>query len=161
MVWIWKYASAMKNTRLIIILLMFFPAVMSAQTPVEEVIVKYSEVKGARNFIAKGGKLALARSLLDRTPVAPVSDDVEELAVLKMMNVSQESKESFLNDLTDALKSYDYYGRQETKNGTVDIYVLKKTEDTVEELVIYNAGIYSLNSLYGNFTAESLLKLRK
>ena len=85
----------------------------------------------------------------------------EELAVLKMMNVSQESKESFLNDLTDALKSYDYYGRQETKNGTVDIYVLKKTEDTVEELVIYNAGIYSLNSLYGNFTAESLLKLRK
>lgn len=121
----------------------------------------FCEVKGARNFIAKGGKLALARSLLDRTPVAPVSDDVEELAVLKMMNVSQESKESFLNDLTDALKSYDYYGRQETKNGMVDIYVLKKTEDTVEELVIYNAGIYSLNSLYGNFTAESLLKLRK
>ncbi len=151
----------MKSRYLIIIFLMFLPAVMSAQTPVEDVIVKYADVKGARHFIAKGGRMAMARTLLGRTPVAPVADDVEELAVLKMMNVSEATKKSFVNDLTDALKSYEYYGRQSTKNGIVDIYVLKKTEDLVEELVIYNAGIYSLNSLYGDFTAESLLKLRK
>lgn len=138
-----------------------FPAVIFSQTPVEEVVVKYSDVKGAKVFIAEGKKLALARAFLERTPVAPVADDVRELAVLRMMNVSSDSRDEFVSDLKDALKRYDYYGKYLSKNGMVEIYVLKGNGDTVEELVIYNPGIYSLNSLYGTFTEESLLKLEK
>lgn len=130
-----------------------------AQTPVEKVIVKYEESEGARSFIAQGLKMTLARKMLNKTPVAPVSSKVEELYVLKMQNVSQSIRLNFISDLNRALKSYEYHGKYDTTNGEVDIYILRSGLDKVEELVIYNPGIFSLNSLYGTFTAEELLEL--
>ena len=132
-----------------------------AQTPVENVISHYEDVKGARNFIASGGKMAIARSLLRNTEVAPIASEVEKLAVLKMQNVAPSVKGEFIGALDAALKKYEYYGHQETKNGEVDIYVLPSGSDTVSELVIYNPAICSLNSLYGNFSVATLLKLNQ
>ena len=134
-------------------------ALMSAQTPVETVISHYEDVKGARNFIATGGKMTIARSLLRKTEVAPIASEVEKLAVLKMQNAAPSVRGEFVGELDAALKKYEYYGHQATKNGEVDIYVLPSGEDTVSELVIYNPVIYSLNSLYGNFSVQTLLKL--
>ena len=133
--------------------------IASAQTPVEEVISHYEDVKGARNFIATGGRMAIARSLLRNTEVAPIASEVEKLAVLKMQNAAPSVRVQFVGALDAALKGYEYYGRQATKNGEVDIYVLPSGSDTVSELVIYNPDIYSLNSLYGNFSVQTLLKL--
>lgn len=135
--------------------------IASAQTPVEGVISHYEDVKGARNFIASGGKMVIARSLLRNTEVAPIASEVEKLAVLKMQNAAPSVKGEFVSELDAALKKYEYYGHQETKNGEVDIYVLPSGSDTVSELVIYNPAIYSLNSLYGNFSVQSLLSLDK
>lgn len=132
-----------------------------AQTPVEKVILKYENVSGAKEFVAQGGRMALARSLLKRTPVAPVASDVSELAVLKMENASRQSQLLFERDLKEALKDYEYRGRQDSKNGMVDIYVLYSGKDKVRELVIYNSAILSLNSLYGSFSVDSLLELEK
>lgn len=130
-----------------------------AQTPVEKVIIKYEDASGARNFIAQGLKMTLARKLLKSTPVAPIASDVDELAVLKMEDAAQKVRLDFVADLDNALKSYEYYGKQQTKNGDVDIYILRCGPDSVEELVIYNSVIFSLNSLHGDFTIEELLKL--
>lgn len=135
--------------------------VMQAQTPIEDVIMKYEDVKGARNFIASGVRMALARGLLKNTQVAPIAENVEELAILKMQDAPQHSQVMFDSDLKEALKKYEYYGTQDTKNGVVDIYYLPKAGDQVEELVIYNPSIWSLNSLYGSFTMEQLLQLDK
>ena len=132
-----------------------------AQTPEETVISHYEDVKGARNFIASGGKMAIARSLLKNTDVAPIASEVEKLAVLKMQNAVPSVRGEFVGELDAALKSYEYYGRQDTRNGEVDIYVLPSGTETVSELVIYNPAIYSLNSLYGNFSVQTLLKLAK
>lgn len=134
-------------------------AQQSGQTPVEELILKYADVQGARDFVAKGGRMAVARSLLKATPLASVAGDVDELAVLKMGNVSPDILDRFAGDLHETLKLYGYYGHQQTKNGLVDIYVLKTSSDTVEELVIYNPESFSLNSLRGTFTVSELLKL--
>ena len=134
-------------------------ALMSAQTPVETVISHYEDVKGARNFIATGGKMTIARSLLRKTEVAPIASEVEKLAVLKMQNATPSVRGEFVDELDAALKKYEYYGHQATKNGEVDIYVLLSGSETVSELVIYNPVIYSLNSLYGNFSVQTLLKL--
>lgn len=131
----------------------------NAQTPVEKVIIKYEDVSGARNFIAQGLKMTLARKLLKSTPVAPIASEVDELAVLKMENAAQKERLDFVADLDNALKSYEYYGKQLTKNGEVDIYILRRGPDSAEELVIYNSGIFSLNSLHGDFTIEELLEL--
>lgn len=130
-----------------------------AQTPVEQVIVKYEDTEGARNFIAQGLKMKLARNLLNNTPVAPISSDVDELYVLKMQNASPNTRLSFVSDLKEALKPYEYYEVQDTKNGEVEIYVLCSGQDKVEELVIYNPGIFSLNSLHGDFTVDELLEI--
>ena len=130
-----------------------------SQTPVEKVIIKYEDVSGARNFIAQGLRMTLARKLLKSTPVAPIASEVDELAVLKMEGTSQKVRLDFVADLDHALKSYDYYGKQQTKNGEVDIYILRCGPDSAEELVIYNSGIFSLNSLHGDFTIEELLEL--
>lgn len=130
-----------------------------AQTPVEKVIMKYEDVSGARNFIAQGLKMTLARKFMKNTPVALIAQDVSELAILKMEDVAQSSRLGFVADLDDALKAYKYYGRRDSKNGEVDIYLLYDGPETIEEMVIYNPVTYSLNSFYGRFTVNQLQQL--
>ena len=133
----------------------------AVQTPVEGVIEKYQNVEGVRSFIATGTRLALAKGLIRRTQVGILADDVEELAVLKMQNASQYSKVRFQHDLHDALESYEYHGTHDSRNGTVDVYVLRSKTGAVEELVIYNPAILSLNSLRGTFPEKALMELEE
>ena len=130
-----------------------------AATPIEKLIVRYSDVKGARDFIAVGGKMALARSLIRATPMAAIAGAVDELAVLKMGNVPEGERKQFESDLHDALKGYRYHGQEQSKNGLVDVYLLMADDDEVEEVVIYNPEIFSLNSLKGLFSVKSLLSI--
>ena len=130
-----------------------------ATTPIEKLIVRYSGVKGARDFIAVGGKMTVARSLIRATPMAAIAADVDELAVLKMENVPEGERKQFESDLHDALKGYRYHGQEQSKNGLVDVYLLMADDDEVEEVVIYNPEIFSLNSLKGLFSVKSLLSL--
>lgn len=130
-----------------------------AQSPVDELIVRYAEVKGARDFVARGSRMSLVRGLLRNYPLAPVADQVEDLYVLKMEKASDQDKADFLAGLQSALKSYEYYGKFNGKNGLVDVYVFRSGPETVSELVIYNPEIYSLNSLGGHFSVSSLLSL--
>ena len=132
---------------------------MKAQTPVEKLIIKYEDVPGAKNFVAQGLKMTLARGLLKSTQVAPVASDVDQLYVLRMEEASQSERLRFVSDLHAVLKQYDYYGKQPSKNGEVDIYVHHTGPQTVDELVIYNPEIYSLNSLFGHFTVSELMAL--
>lgn len=142
-------------------LVLLMSAVLYAQTPVEKVIYKYENAQGARNFIAQGVKLDLARRLMRTTQVAPIASDVDLLAILKMQGAPQNIRVSFVHDLDDALKSYESYGKQPSKNGEVEVYVLRSGPDTVEELVVYNPAIYSLNSFHGHFTVNELEGLEK
>ncbi len=146
---------------LFIFLLMLAGGCLSAQTPVENVIIKYEDVSGARNFVAQGVRMILARKFIQATPVAPIASDVDALYVLKMQDTPHSTRVMFVHDLDDALKAYEYYGRHPSKNGEVDVYVHHTGPDAVDELVIYNPAIYSLNSLYGNFTVQELLALDK
>ena len=91
--------------------------------------------------------------------MAAIAADVDELAVLKMGNVSEGERKQFESDLHDALKGYHYHGQEQSKNGLVDVYLLMAGGDEVEELVIYNPEIFSLNSLKGLFSVKSLLSL--
>lgn len=131
------------------------------QTPVQEVIFKYAGTQGARNYIADGLKLTLARKLMRSTPIAPIAPDVDELAILKMEDTPGNVRSRFVHDLGDALKKYDSYGTHPSKNGDVDIYILRTGPASVVELVIYNPEIYSLNSVHGTFTLSQLLQLDK
>lgn len=130
-----------------------------AQTPVEDVITKYSNVKGSRDFIASGPAMTLARSLIRRTPLACIAPEVEVLEVLKMQNASEEDIRNFEKDLMTALESYEYYGKSDAPNGIVDVYIDKATDGIVGELVIYNPVIYSVNSLRGDLSADKLLQV--
>ena len=133
----------------------------SDQTPVQEVIFKYADSQGARNYIAEGVKLTLARKLMRTTPLAPIASDVDELAILKMEDVPRNIRARFVRDLDDALEHYKSYGTHPSKNGDVDVYILPAASDRVVELVIYNPEIYSLNSVHGNFTLSQLLQLEE
>lgn len=133
----------------------------SDHTPVQEVIFKYANSQGARNYIAEGLKLTLARKLIRTTPLAPIASDVDEVAILKMEDVPRNIRARFVRDLDDALESYKSYGTHPSKNGDVDIYILPAAGNRVVELVIYNPEIYSLNSIHGNFTISQLLQLDK
>ena len=131
------------------------------QTPVQEIIFKYAGTQGARNYVADGLKLTLARKLMRSTPIAPIAQDVDELAILKMEDTPGNVRSRFVHDLDDALKKYDSYGTHPSKNGNVDIYILRSGPTRVVELVIYNPEIYSLNSVHGTFTFSQLLQLDK
>lgn len=133
----------------------------AAQTPVEELIVRYGEVKGARSFVARGTTVIFARGLLRNYELAPIANKVEELYVLRMGGASRQEQDNFMSDLKETLKVYEYYGMFDGKEGLVDIYVTRCVPDTVSELVIYNPELWSLNSLEGNFSVSSLLSLVK
>ena len=105
--------------------------------------------------------MVLARRLLMSTQVAPIAKDVEELYILKMQDTSQSARTMFENDLKAALRSYEYYGKQPSRNGEVDVYIHRGQTGTVDELVIFNPAIDSLNSLSGSFTDSELLALKK
>lgn len=146
--------------RLIIILICFCAAGAAfAQTPVEKVITKYAGTKGSKDFIASGGEMILARSLIRKTPLAAIAPDVDVLEVLKMQNAPDDILNDFEKDLKAALASYDYYGKTQGKNGLVNIYITRSGKDIIDELVIYNPEIHSVNSLKGTISATKLQKL--
>ena len=149
----------MRRSFVIIIVLLAAVSNLYAQTPVEKVILDYEGAGGARSFIAQGVRMALARQLMKATQVAPVASDVDKLYVLKMEGAESDVRSEFVHNLYGALAEYRYYGQCPSKNGEVDVYYMPAGEGFVKELVIYNPAIYSLNSLYGDFTLEQLLAL--
>lgn len=148
-----------RMTFIIMAALLMCGAISFAQTPVERLITKYEDVQGAREMDAQGAKMAIARIMIRQTPVAPIASDVDQVSVLKMGDVSRQYHSLFLKDLDQTLKSYDYIGRHNSKNGMVDVYILKSGPQTVRELVIYNPELCVLNSLKGSFSLEELQKL--
>lgn len=146
--------------RLIIILIyLCATGMVFAQTPVEKVITKYSDAKGAKDFIASGGEMILARSLIRKTPLAAIASDVEVLEVLMMQKAADNVILDFEKDIKDALQSYEYYGKAKGTNGMVDVYLNRSGKGIIDELVIYNPEIYSVNSLKGTLSTEKLQKL--
>jgi hypothetical protein len=151
----------MKKFILMIMVMAGLAPFLYAQSPVERLVVKYADVKGAKDLVAKGTKMDLARPLIRKTSLAPIADNVDELAVLRLQNASEQDKARFQKELNAALKSYQYYGKHDSKNGKVDVYVEVPENGYVRELVVYNPAIYTLNSLHGRFTVKSLLELSK
>ena len=150
-----------KRLLFLLTLLVIASVGLSAQTPVEKVILKYEDADGARNFIAQGLSMSLARRFLKSTQVAPIAPEVDQLYILRMGGTSQNVRQMFARDLSLALRYYEYYGKQPSKNGEVSVYIHRDGPETVDELVIYNPAIYSLNSLYGHFTVQELMSLEK
>ena len=150
-----------KSLLFMLTLLVMASISLSAQTPVEKLVLKYEDTEGARNFIAQGVGMSLARRFLKSTQVAPIAPDVDQLYILKMGNTSPNIQQMFARDLAVALRSYEYYGKQPSNNGEVNIYIHKTGPDTVDELVIYNPDNYLLSSLYGHFTVQELMDLEK
>lgn len=134
-------------------------SVAAQHTPVESLIQKYQESPGAKSFVAQGIKMFLARKLLEQTEVAPIADDVKVLYVIRMEGSPKGTRLHFISEMYEVLETYHYYGTIPAKSGTVDIYLKYSSPETVEELVIYNPEIYTLNSLFGTFTMQELLEL--
>lgn len=133
----------------------------SAFTPVEGLAEKYSDVKGSRYIVVKGGRMAFARPILRTYPVAPIADLVDDLAILKMEKAADMSRSDFVTELTSALDGYMYCGKHKSKDGgIVDVYVLLSSQEAASQMVVFNPEIYALNILNGIFPVEILLTLK-
>ena len=150
----------MKKILLSMLMLLCVSALFAA-TPAEGLVQKYKDVKGARDLVAGKTLLRLVRPMMDDYQIAPIAHKVEQLAVVRLDKTSQEVRNMFVNDLKNAFTRYSYGGQSVTKNGTVDVYVHMKSEDVVDELVVFNPEKYVLSILKGIFPVEELLKLYK
>lgn len=139
----------------------FVTFTLFAGTPAEEVVEKYKEMKGARNLVAKGVLIKMARPLMKDYQIAPLAHKVEELSVLRIDKAEPVIREQFLKDLQIVLDQYMYAGQSVTRNGVVDAYVHLARPDVADELIVYNPKIYALYSVSGTFTAEELMKIQK
>lgn len=148
-----------RMTFIVVTALLMCASAVYAQTPVERLIAKYADVQGAKEMDAEGAKMPVARIMIKQTPVASIASQVEKVSVLKMGGASKQYRSLFLKELGETLKSYDYIGLHDSKNGEVKIYILKSGPETVKELVIYNPELYVLNSLMGAFSMDDLQKL--
>lgn len=133
-----------------------------AGTPVEDLIARYEVEQGAKDYKAAGAAMAVGRTFLKKYPIAPLANDIDEMLILRMQKTSPEVKEAFLADLQEVMKDYMYIGKQDTRQGVVDVYCLADEDaQIVVELIVYNPKIYALNCLRGDMKPEDLMKIRK
>ena len=133
----------------------------SAQTPAEKYMKQFEDVKGAKFINVKGGAIIFARPALKKYPIGAMSDSVTEISQLNMGKTSSSEKQRFEKEMDALMKDYRYYGKSYTPEGAMDVYVHLKSDDVVDELVVYNPVKYILSSLIGIFPVEDLLKLYK
>jgi hypothetical protein len=147
--------------RKIVLLVAFFlvTTLGFATTPAQDLIKKHSEIKGGRVLAASGSKMVFVRPALKRYTIGPMSDSVVEVMVLSMKKTPAQDREIFNEDMKKTLREYRYYGKSGSPDGLVDVYVHMKTEDCVDELVVFNPHTFTLNSLIGDFPVEKLLSL--
>ena len=147
---------------ILVISAMFLSMCMaSALTPVEELVPKYGDVKGARNITVRGARMALARPVLRTYPVAPIADFVEDLAILKLERASEQVRQDFEAELSSSLEGYQYCGKHLSKDGgIVDVYILLSSPEAASQMVVFNPEICALNILNGVFPVEILLTLK-
>jgi hypothetical protein len=154
----------MKGYRFVVALVagLCLSALAFAGTPVEDLIARYEVEQGAKQYKASGAAMAVGRTFLKKYPIAPLANDIDEMLILRMQKASAEVRKSFVADFKIVMKDYIYVGRQETKQGDVDVYcLLGKTPSSVVELIVYNPESYALNCLRGNMKQEDLMKIRK
>ena len=144
---------------IIYIAFLFIAAEAFAATPAQELISRYGDMKGIRKVEVSGSKMVFARPILKRYPIGKMADSVMAVGVVNLTKASATDKEAFLNDLKHTMRNYRYYGKSETPEGPVDVYVHLQSDDMVDELVTYNPETYVLNSLIGDFPVKELLSL--
>ena len=132
-----------------------------AGTPAADLVEKYKDVKGARNLVAKGTLMNMARPMLKKYNVAPIAHKVEEMSVLRMDRTSPEVRQGFLEALNKVLGQYVYAGKSDTPNGVVDAYVHLVSPEIADELVVFNPELCAFYSLSGMFTRDELLSIQK
>lgn len=131
-----------------------------SQSPVVDLVEKYKQYSGASCVDFSGFKLTLARPALRSSPLAPVASDVERLIVLHMDSVSGPVLDLFEKSLYGTLGSYESFGEQPSPGGPVQVYARFSDSDVVCELVIYNPKLCVLNDIQGEFSMNSLEKLK-
>lgn len=132
-----------------------------AGSPVEDLILKYESVHGAKDYKASGAAMSVGRTFLKKYPIAPLADDIDEMLILRMEKTSPDVKKRFEKDFLEAVKTYMYIGKQDTKQGVTDVYCLVTSNQIVEELIVYNPAVHALNCLRGNMDPQELMKIRK
>lgn len=144
------------------IIFLFLAASAWAKTPVEDVVNRYTDMKGVRHLTAKGAKMNMVRPILRTYPLGPLADDVQYLIVLKLEKASVADRKIFEKDLLTALKQYEYCVTQEAQEGGMaDVYIYRSQSGEIIEIVVYNPEKATLNSLQGKFPVEELLRLRQ
>lgn len=130
-----------------------------ASTPAQELMQRHSNIKGGRFLEASGSKMVFVRPVLKRYTIGPMSECVEGVMVLNLKKAPASDVNSFMEDMKKTLGYYNYYGKSGSPEGLVDVYVHMKTDDCVDELVVFNPTTFVLNSLIGIFPVEDLLRL--
>ena len=147
--------------RKIVSFLLFLLLAMSghAMTPVQDLLKKHSEIKAGRFIEASGSKMVFVRPVLKRYTIGPMSDCVESVMLLSLKKTPESDRKAFMAEMNTTLAKYRYYGKSGSPDGLIDVYVHMKTEDCVDELVVFNPHSFTLNSLIGIFPVEKLLSL--
>jgi len=146
---------------LILIYVLMSSVALRAETPVQELIAQYEDVKGIRILVAKGAMMSVVRPMLKSYTIAPMADYVEELSALRIgRGIDADEKEKFLTALSEALKSYMYVGKTKSTSGVVDAYVHLLSDEVVDELVVFNPKTKALNTLLGEFPVSELETLK-
>ena len=142
-----------------VVLMLIVAVQVMAKTPVETLIGKYEDNKGFKCMEVSGSKMMLARPILKKYPIGPMSDVVERIVILKMEKASAHDRALFLDDMKRTLKEYIYCGKSAGPAGTVDVYVHQKTPITVDEVVSFNPESFVINALMGEFPVKDLEKI--
>ncbi len=148
--------------RMILIAAALFAALaLRAETPAAGLVSEYKDIKGARDFVARGIMMKMARVMMKDYSIAPLAHKVEEVSVLRMDKADEAVRQNFLKDMQEVMGQYMYAGKSDTNKGVVDTYVHLDSPETADELVVFNPDICAFYSMKGKFTIEELLEIKQ
>lgn len=131
-----------------------------SETPLKEMLDKYSEIEGVEYIDLKGLLLKFAKPAMKGTPMADMVEYLENICIFHVDKLSSDVSKKFNNDLTSVLSGYIKV--TETKEDKIlsSVYVKKSDEDTVSELLVYSTGAgINIVTMTGNIPVSELKKM--
>ena len=142
---------------LIISLFIFSYMDLNAQTPIEDLIIRYKDSAGVQCFVAENEDMSQVYKAFAASPLSSIAYDVMSFYILKMSTASFDIIERFMRNVDDVLRTnYTDFSMDFPLGGESRVYVTFLNKNIISEMIIYNPALLILNDIQGEFNVKSL-----
>lgn len=111
-----------------------------SETPIKELMIRYSETEGVEYVSLQGMLLKFAKPAMKNTPMANMIGCLENICIFHAKKLSSDVSKKFNTDLTSTLSEYTKVTEAKEDKIQSSVYIKKADENTLSELLVYSTG---------------------